>query len=377
MRIPIFWRLLLGYSAILLLSVGLSAYSIVQLGGLSTTARAALEGDTRRLVIVEILADAFLSEVRYAGRYVITHTKELYEQYRQFNGDFGRYIKELQALSTSPEIETRLKRLADLHFRYNDLFDREVKYIQSAQPYGESRYKQEKEKLLESVLEELELLKTQSQKNLETKLKEMEHDASLGRTLAIATTLMLVGVGFALCYKISKSITTPLLELQLNAIVSNPCADSPSDYSRIPEIQELSETLNRASDQLRGAHASNATFVQKISDEFMTPLISLKNRLNYLQSTLGESATGEHRGIFSVLADETERLIQSCARLQAPTPPEMTPPQIQNGLRAPERPVGDAGLPQRIPAMASAVAGGVAHSVKATDYGKDGNHEES
>ena len=77
MRIPIFWRLLFGYSAILLLSVGLSTYSIIQLGGLSTTARAALDTDSRRIGNVEKLTDALLSEVRYAGRFIITHAEEL------------------------------------------------------------------------------------------------------------------------------------------------------------------------------------------------------------------------------------------------------------------------------------------------------------
>jgi CHASE3 domain sensor protein len=374
---PIFWRLLIGYSAILLLSVGLSAYSIVQLGGLSTTARAALESDTRRIATVEILTDAFLSEVRYAGRYIITHTKDLYEQYRQFNSDFGRYMKDLQALATSPEIRTRLTRIADLHSRYNDLFDREVKYVQSAQPYGESRYKQEKEKVLESALRELELLKSHSQKNLQTKLKEMEREAATGRTLAIATTLVLVGFGFALCCKISKSITAPLLELQSNAAAADVCEDSAADYSRIPEIQDLSETLHRAKDHLRAAHASNAAFVHKISTEFTTPLVSLKNRLSYLKSTLGESATAEQRTTLLVLADETDRLIKRCAHLQVPTPPAITHTQAQNGSRPRGGLAAEASLPQRALSVLARMARGIVHSSKAGDYAKDGNHEES
>jgi len=341
MRIPIFWRLLLGYSAILLLSVGLSAYSIIQLGGLSTTARAALDIDNRMIGIEEKLTDAFLSEVRYAGRFIITHAKELHDQYRQFNNDFGRYMNDLQALSTSAEIQSRLFRVADLHLRYHDLFDQEVKYIRTAQPYGESRYQQEKEKVLESALRELDLLQTHSQQNLQTKLREMERAASNGRTLSMVTTLVLVGLGFALCYRISKGITTPLLELQREtAAEAELGADSASDYSQIPEIQELSDTLHRAKNNLRAAHESNGAFVRKISAEFATPLISLKNRLNYLNTTLGETATPEQRTILLVLADETERLIQGCARLQVPTQLAITNPQprtVSLALLAPGR----------------------------------------
>ena len=376
MRIPIFFRLLLGYSAILLLSMAMSSYSIIQLGRLGTTARAALETDNRRVSTVEKLTDAFLSEVRYAGRFIITHANELHDQYRQFNSDFGRYMNEIQALSTSVEIQSRLSRVADLHVRYDDLFAREVKYIQSAQPYGQSRYQQEKEKVLESALRELELLKTYSQERLQTKLREMERAASSGRTLAIVTMLILVGLGFALCYRISKSITAPLLELRFNTEAERR-ADSESDYSQIPEIQDLSDTLQRAKDHLRATHESNVAFVRKISAEFATPLISLKNRLNYLNTTLGETATAEQRTILAVLADETERLIQNCARLQRPNPPAITPAQSQAVLQATQASAADASLTRRTLSLLAEVGDGIFRSFKISRYEKVKSHEKN
>jgi CHASE3 domain sensor protein len=376
MRIPIFWRLLLGYSAILLFSIALSSYSFIQLGRLGTTARAALETDNHRVAAVEKLADAFLSEVRYAGRFIITHAKELHDQYQQFNSDFARYMNELQALSTSVEIQSRLSRVADLHVRYHDLFAREVKYIQSAQPYGESRYQHEKEKVLESALRELELLKIYSHKNLQTKLREMERAASNGRRLATVTTLVLVGFGFALCYRISKSITAPLLELQLNtAAEAEGCVDSKSDYSRIPEIQDLSNTLDCVKDHLRAAHESNVAFVRKISSEFATPLVSFKNRLHYLHTTLGETATAEQRTILVVLADETERLVQGCARLKVPNLPAINTSQSQTVSQPTPARAADATLSQRTLSLLAEMGNGVFRLLKTKGCGKLRSHE--
>jgi CHASE3 domain sensor protein len=377
MRIPIFWRLLLSYSAILLLSVGLSTYSIIQLGGLGAAARAALETGTRRIATIEILTDAFLSEVRYAGRFVITHAQELHDQYRQFNGDFNHSMRNLQALSASAEIHSRLSRIADLHHRYNDLFSREVSYIQSAQPYGESRYQQEKEKVLESALRELGLLNSYSHKNLQTKLEEMERAAVNGRTLAIATTLILVGLGFVLCYKISKNITGPLAELQRNtANDSAPRVHSPPEYYRIPEIQELAETLRAAQDRVRAAHESNAAFVHRISAELATPLVSLKNRLNYLNTTLEKTTTAEQRTNIVVLADETERLLQACARLHAPALPVMTTSALQTGFQAPGAVAAKAALTQQAVALLKRVLT-KSLLVQTNRHGEVKSHEDS
>jgi CHASE3 domain sensor protein len=375
-KICLFWRLLLGYSAILLLAVALSAYSILKLGGLSAAARATLESDTRRIAVVETMTEAFLSEARYAGRYLITHSRELYEQYRQFHGDFGRSMKTLQALSTSTEIQIRLSRVGNLHLRYNDLFEQEVKYVQSAQPYGESRYKQEKEKVLEGTLSELELLKTHSQQHLENKLKEMDRAASTGRDLAIATTLLLVGFGFALCYRISQSITTPLLELQRSATTNEICPNADPNYSRIPEIQALSEALRSAKDHLRVAHASNAAFAQAISSEFATPLISLKNRLNYLNTSLEETATAEQRSTLLVLANETEGLIQRCVTLQVPAAPSIKLSEAQSGLKTSQARAADPALSAQKFVMLAETARRVRNSLRSKYKGKDRNHEQ-
>jgi CHASE3 domain sensor protein len=376
MRIPVFGRILLGYSAILLLSVGLSAYSSIQLGNLSTTARAALETDTRRITTIEALTDAFLSEVRYAGRFIITHSDELYDQYRQFHSDFARYMKELQTISTPPEIQSRLGVIADLHSRYTDLFDREVKYIRGGQPYGESRYKQEKQKVFESTLRQLELLKTLSQNNLETNLKGIEHRANKGRLLTIITTLLLVAVGFAVSYNTSKSITAPLVELQRNTAAPNVYTNANPAYSRIPEIQRLSEALARAKDHLHVSYATNAEFVHKISSEFATPLISLKNRLNYLNNSLAEIGTPDQRTTLAILADETERLIQACAQLEPPSSTKMTSSEAKTDFRRPSR-NAEAGFVKRVLSLMAGMAGGLLHPTTKKGLVKGQKHEDS
>src|SRR5918994_4752158 len=101
MSIPIFWRIILGYSVILLLAVAVAAYSIVQLSGLSGTARSALDSENRMMAYQETLTDAFLSEVRYAGRFLITRANAHHNEFRQFKEDFNRYMNELTALAAS------------------------------------------------------------------------------------------------------------------------------------------------------------------------------------------------------------------------------------------------------------------------------------
>jgi|SRR4030095_3325023 CHASE3 domain sensor protein len=318
MRLPIFWRLTSGYAVILILFVGISSYSIIQLGRLSSTAREALDMDNRLIGYQEKLTDVFLSEVRYAGKFIITHTGSLYEQFRQFKTDFLRYMGESQLLATAPDVKARLSRVEELHLRYQDLFDQEVRYVKAGQPYAESRFQQEKEKVLESVLGELDRLKRQLQKNLHDKLETMERVGHVARTIAGLTTLVLFGLSVGLSFVISTSITTPLSKLKhILMDETQETLNSVSDLARIPEIQELRDALHNSKRKLQKTAETNAHFVDTINDQFTIPLISLKKRLSYLNEELAEKITPDQKITLQVLAGETERLIQRCTELHA------------------------------------------------------------
>jgi hypothetical protein len=337
MRIPIFWRLTLGYSLILLLSVAVSSYSIVQLGRLSGIARAALDTDNRMIAYEEKLTDAFLSEVRYAGRFLITHAASLHDQFRQFRHDFDGYMNEIKSLAASAEIKTRLSGIEELHLRYQDLFDQEVRYVKARQPYAESRFQQEKEKILESGLGELERLRKQLQQNLHDKLENMEREAAATRTIAIAITLLLVGLGLSLSLAISKGITGPLTRLKLiSEEEAEQGSGSSSEFYRVPEIQELSNALSTTQTKLRRRAEMNSAFVHTITERFVIPLISLKKRLVYLEAEFTEKATAEQKTTLDVLVQETERLIQRSGELQSLPTERIDNPTDQErpGLRA-------------------------------------------
>jgi CHASE3 domain sensor protein len=207
MRIPIFWRLILGNTGILFLSVLACLYSIVQLSTLSENARAALDGDHRMIGYQEALTDTLLSQVRYGGKYVITHAEDRHEHLRQFKSDFLRYLAELKSLSRSEQIATCLSKVEQLHVQYHELFDREVDYIRAKQNYAQSRYQQERDKVLESALSELQRLKALLQARLQDKLASMDQAARTAREIATAMTLAVLVLSTWFSVKFSKSIS--------------------------------------------------------------------------------------------------------------------------------------------------------------------------
>ena len=315
---PIFWRIILGYSVILLLASSVAAYSIVQLGGLSGTARSALDSENRMMAYQETLTDAFLSEVRYAGRFLLTRADAHHKEFGQFKEDFKRYMGEMTSRATAVEIKARLLRTNELHLRYHELFDQEVRYIKAGQPYAQSRYQHEREKILDSALRELERLRAQLQTNLNNKLESMEQAARAARNIAIAGTLVLIGLGIALSLLISRSITKPLSELTRRTAEEPEDPNEAVEARGIPEIQELSAILAHERHRIREAARSQAEFFDDLSEQLTAPLTSIQQRLTYLKRHLSQADGHEENPSLEVIIKETERLIDHCNQLKPP-----------------------------------------------------------
>lgn len=331
---PIFWRLMWGYLAILLLSVAASSYSVIQLGQLSNSAHSALNTENQMIAYQEKLTDVFLSEVRYAGKFIITHANPMHDQLQQFKGDFVRYMDELKTLAESAEVKERLARIEEFHLRYHELFDQELRYIKATQTYAVTRYREEKEKVLASALAELGSLKAHLQKHLRDRLGTIEQAALTTRSIAIASTLALLGLGIALSFAFSSRIVRPLSELTRTTENMEADFDRNADLSRMPEIFALATALSKAKRKLQDAARANASFVHSVTDQFATPLISIHRRLSYMKEEVAPNITTEQTKHIEIMAAEMERLIGHFCRLpQQSAAPVDAMPEPQSAVR--------------------------------------------
>jgi CHASE3 domain sensor protein len=234
MAISIFWRLILGITGILFLAVAVCVYTIIQLGTLSQTARSALDVDQRMVGYQEALTDSFLSEVRYGGKYIFTHTEDRHAQMRQFKNDFDRYMGEIKSLAESAEITASLSKIDRLHRQYHELLDREVAYIRAKQTYAQSRYQQERDKVFETALGELDRLKSLLKGNLEIKLEGIDRAARASRRIGILTTILVAILGTWFSFRLSKNMTMPLQPLEQGAADFRKAGHFPTAIAAIP-----------------------------------------------------------------------------------------------------------------------------------------------
>ena len=208
--ISIFWRLVLSHVGILLLSGAACFYSIMQLGALSGAARSALDTHQQMIAYQEGLTEAFLSEVRYGGKYVISHSEARYDQLLQFKREFVNYLEILKRLG-QPE-SSSLSTIERLHDQYHELFDREVTYVRANQNYAQSRYQQERDNLVESTVGELDLVKARLRAGLKNKLENLDQAARTALELAIASILVVLILGILISLTVSRTMEASVIK---------------------------------------------------------------------------------------------------------------------------------------------------------------------
>jgi hypothetical protein len=75
-----------------------------------------------------------------------------------------------------------------------------MNYIKTQQTYAETRYREEKERLVDYLLREDEAFKIELQKSLQQRIEHIETAALESQKITLAATLLLVGIGVSFAY---------------------------------------------------------------------------------------------------------------------------------------------------------------------------------
>ena len=166
MRLTIFSRLVTGYLVIFILVMAVSVYAILKLHQFNAGARHILNIDNRILDYEKKLTDSILSQLRYERKYVITKDRALYDQFLSAKEGFNKYLAEALLIADTPPKKDVLGKIKTNYGRYQSLADEEVELIRKNQPYPKKWYEQEKEKVADGILKELENLVIYSRQDI-------------------------------------------------------------------------------------------------------------------------------------------------------------------------------------------------------------------
>jgi two-component system sensor histidine kinase GlrK len=310
MRPTIFVRMVIGYLAIFIPVVAVSAYAISQLALFRRGTGDILQIDNRMRDYQQKLSDSFLAQIRYEKKYIITKDNELHNQFILAEREVNKRIDEAMSIADTPYKREVLNRIKDYHERYNSLFNEEVEFIKKKQPYLQDRYKEEKEKAVDDILWELRNLKLYTEQDTYEKIRHLGESGAKANKIATVMGAGFILSGIIISIFITRSITRPLSFMRKKTRqVAMGDFEGNLDLSSPPEIGDLAQDFNLMCNKLKEMEKMKSDFFSLMAHELRTPLASIKEGTNLLLKGVGEEDKEKRRTLLTVIAEESNRLI--------------------------------------------------------------------
>jgi len=309
-RLGIFPRLIIGYVITFALFMVVSIYEISQLHKLNTASHYILEIHNRIEDYNKKLSDSLLSQMRYERKFIILKDDTIHEQFLLSMSDFNRYLSEIKFIAETSRMKDLLLKIEDYHNQYQSFVDEEVEFMRVDQPYSQDLYREQKERAVDSIMEELRKLKAYSQEETYDKIKRLSKAGADAHKIAMAMAIIALFGGIVISFFITRSITKPLSAIvDKTREIANGVFKEDLNLFPPPEIEKVTKAFNSMCNKLKIVDKMKSDFFATMSHELRTPLTSIKEGTSLLLEGVGGEVAERQKRLLTIIDEESHRLI--------------------------------------------------------------------
>jgi two-component system sensor histidine kinase GlrK len=310
MRLTIFARLVIGYTAIFMMIIIVSISVTIQFKKLEDVTDSIININNRMANHNKKLMDGLLTLVNYEKKFILLKDTTIYEHFLKTKNDFDQSFKEMTTVADSQQAKKILSDIDQAYQRYQGLFDKEVESLRNGKRYPHEWYALEKERATSAIMEGLRELRAYIENSTYTKLTNLEQAGINARRVIFAVTVLSIICGLALSVLMTRSITRPLSILRKKTgEIARGNYESDLHLSSPPEINELIHDFNFMCDRLKETDTMKSDFFSLMSHELRTPVASIKEGTNLLMEGVGGKTNEKQQRLLRIISEESDRLL--------------------------------------------------------------------
>ena len=249
-RLKIARKLMLGYSVLMILLVGISAYALFNLNQLNELNNSILNSDLPVIDTSEKMINVILDQERHAQRYLILKTPEELKSFWDKGKEFNQLTEHIRSLPSHNAHS--LNKIVSLHMEYNSILSESLGWIEDpASPIAkafEKNVKTQQEKIIA-------IIKSMKDRALRDQNEKTGLTATIGK-IAFKASAVLCGLGllFSLtaAFVITRNISGALKKLKFaTGMISEGKFDHRPDIRNQDELGDLAQAFVTMADRLK------------------------------------------------------------------------------------------------------------------------------
>jgi len=293
------------------LLAGISVYFIYHLNQFNKVIRSIILRDTLVIDYSTKLSDALFSEFRNDRKFIILKDEELFENSIKAAHEFNETLHNVITRTTAVEIKELFTAIDVEHQKFTQLVQSEKELLRSTEPYSKESFAEEKNRIADSIIEQLNIIRLASENKVLGKIVALNERGGKAKNVSLIISIIALTTGLTVAFLITRSIKKPLDVMRARTIeISQGNFKKDLRITSPPEIAELASSLNVMCEKLQEVDDIKSEFFSHMSHELRTPLTSIKVGTEMLLEGLSGELTTKQQHILSIVAKESDRLIE-------------------------------------------------------------------